>query len=129
MTESNKVRIDTNKGEIVILLYPEHTPETVANFKSYVNQGLYDGIIFHRVEENFIVQTGDPLTKDPKQQNLWGTGSVDHQLLGESEKRTPTGRLTTPDDVANVALYLCSSFSDQIQGQTIVIDGGYSILA
>ena len=50
-------------------------------------------------------------------------------LLTESKKRTPTGRLTTPDDVANVALYLCSPFSNQIQGQTIVIDGGYSIMA
>ena len=50
-------------------------------------------------------------------------------LLSESERRTPTGRLTTPEDVANVALYLCSSLSDQIQGQTIVIDGGYSIMA
>lgn len=50
-------------------------------------------------------------------------------LLTESERRTPTGRLTTPDDVANVALYLCSPFSNQIQGQTIVIDGGYSIMA
>ena len=51
------------------------------------------------------------------------------ELLDESRKRTPTGRLTTPDDIANVVLYLCSRFSDQIQGQTIVIDGGYSILA
>lgn len=50
-------------------------------------------------------------------------------IVHESQKRTPTGRLTTPDDVANVALYLCSPFSNQIQGQTIVIDGGYSILA
>ena len=50
-------------------------------------------------------------------------------LLTESERRTPTGRLTTPDDVANVALYLCSPLSNQIQGQTIVIDGGYSIMA
>lgn len=50
-------------------------------------------------------------------------------LLGESSKRTPTGRLTTPEDVANVVLYLCSPFAEQIQGQTIVVDGGYSILA
>ena len=50
-------------------------------------------------------------------------------IIGESERRTPTGRLTTPDDVANVVLYLCSPLSNQIQGQTIVIDGGYSILA
>ncbi len=51
------------------------------------------------------------------------------ELLDESVKRTPTGRLTTPDDVANVALYLCSEFSNQIQGQTLIIDGGYSIMA
>ncbi len=50
-------------------------------------------------------------------------------LLSESVRRTPTGRLTTPEDVANVVLYLCSPFSNQIQGQTIVIDGGYSIMA
>ncbi|MBN1479864.1 enoyl-[acyl-carrier-protein] reductase FabL [candidate division KSB1 bacterium] len=50
-------------------------------------------------------------------------------IIEESKKRTPTGRLTTPEDVANVALYLCSPFSNQIQGQTIVIDGGYSIVA
>lgn len=50
-------------------------------------------------------------------------------IIEESKKRTPTGRLTTPEDVANVVLYLCSPFSNQIQGQTIVIDGGYSIMA
>lgn len=50
-------------------------------------------------------------------------------IIGESERRTPTGRLTTPEDVANVVLYLCSPFADQIQGQTITVDGGYSILA
>lgn len=51
------------------------------------------------------------------------------QVIGESARRTPTGRLTTPEDVANVVLYLCSPFADQIQGQTITVDGGYSILA
>jgi len=50
-------------------------------------------------------------------------------ILSESERKTPTGRLTTPEDVANVALYLCCPLSNQIQGQTITIDGGYSIMA
>jgi enoyl-[acyl-carrier protein] reductase III len=50
-------------------------------------------------------------------------------IISESKRRTPTGRLTTPEDVANVVLYLCSPYSNQIQGQTIIIDGGYSILA
>lgn len=51
------------------------------------------------------------------------------QLLSESARRTPTGRLTTPEDVADAVLFLCSPFARQIQGQTIVVDGGYSILA
>ncbi|HPI73701.1 MAG TPA: enoyl-[acyl-carrier-protein] reductase FabL [bacterium] len=49
------------------------------------------------------------------------------QLLNHSAERTPTGRLTTPEDVADAVLFLCSGLSAQIQGQTIVIDGGYSI--
>lgn len=51
------------------------------------------------------------------------------QMLYASRAKTPTGRLTTPDDVANTVLFLCSHLATQIQGQTIVVDGGYSILA
>ncbi|NOY77399.1 MAG: enoyl-[acyl-carrier-protein] reductase FabL [Calditrichaeota bacterium] len=49
-------------------------------------------------------------------------------ILRESLKRTPAGRLTTPEDVANVAILLCSDLAKMIQGQTIIVDGGYSIL-
>lgn len=51
------------------------------------------------------------------------------QILDTALLRTPLGRLTTPEDVANVALFLCSDLSGMIQGQTIVVDGGYSIRA
>jgi enoyl-[acyl-carrier protein] reductase III len=51
------------------------------------------------------------------------------QILDGAIARTPLGRLTTPDDVANVALFLCSELAGMIQGQTIVVDGGYSIRA
>jgi enoyl-[acyl-carrier protein] reductase III len=51
------------------------------------------------------------------------------ELIQESKRRTPLGRLVTPDDVANVVLLLASPLADMIQGQTIVVDGGYSILA
>lgn len=51
------------------------------------------------------------------------------QILDGAIARTPLGRLTTPDDVANVALFLCSDLAGMIQGQTIVVDGGYSIRA
>jgi enoyl-[acyl-carrier protein] reductase III len=50
-------------------------------------------------------------------------------LLEESLKRTPAGRLVTPADVARVALFLCSPLSDMVQGQTLTVDGGYSVVA
>ena len=51
------------------------------------------------------------------------------QILDGALQRTPMGRLTTPEDVADVALFLCSELAAMIQGQTIVVDGGYSIRA
>ena len=51
------------------------------------------------------------------------------QMIEASQQKTPTGRLTLPEDVANIALFLCSDHANQIQGQTIIVDGGYSILA
>ena len=50
------------------------------------------------------------------------------ELIGSAKERTPSGRLTTPDDVADVILFLCNRCTDQIVGQTIIVDGGYSIL-
>ncbi|NOY57661.1 MAG: enoyl-[acyl-carrier-protein] reductase FabL [Calditrichaeota bacterium] len=50
------------------------------------------------------------------------------QLIQVSLEKTPSGRLTTPEDVANIVLFLCSPLAKQIQGQTIIVDGGYSIL-
>jgi enoyl-[acyl-carrier protein] reductase III len=51
------------------------------------------------------------------------------QLLDESARRTPAGRLITPQDVANTVVFLCTEFASMIHGQTILVDGGYSILA
>jgi enoyl-[acyl-carrier protein] reductase III len=51
------------------------------------------------------------------------------QLLEESMRKTPAGRLTEPDDVANIALFLASPVSSMVIGHTIVVDGGYSVLA
>ena len=58
---SNKVQIEMeNGGKITVELYPEKAPITVENFLSLVNRGFYNGLIFHRVIENFMIQGGDP---------------------------------------------------------------------
>lgn len=54
------VRIKTVKGDIVIKLYPETAPLTVSNFISLIEQDYYSGVIFHRREEGFVIQGGDP---------------------------------------------------------------------
>ncbi len=53
-----KVRLHTTQGDIVLELYPDKAPKTVANFLAYVNAGSYDGTIFHRVVPGFVVQGG-----------------------------------------------------------------------
>lgn len=60
-----KVKMETSKGTIIIELYPEKAPKSVANFLSYVNAGAYDGTIFHRVIKDFMNQGGG-FTQDYK---------------------------------------------------------------
>ena len=57
-TDSNTFLIETNRGNITIEVYPKQAPETVANFKAYVANGFYNGLIFHRVISNFMIQGG-----------------------------------------------------------------------
>ncbi len=64
-----KATIQTNKGEIQVELYEEKVPNTVANFVKLAESGFYDGIYFHRVIQDFMIQTGDPQAK--------GTAGVD----------------------------------------------------
>ena len=54
------VTMETNKGPIEIELYPEHAPKTVNNFVFLSREGFYDGIVFHRVIADFVIQGGDP---------------------------------------------------------------------
>lgn len=60
LSKSYSATLDTNHGEIVIEFDPERSPLTVNNFVFLANDGFYDGVIFHRVIENFMIQGGDP---------------------------------------------------------------------
>ncbi len=77
------VQITTTKGEFRVKLYRDKAPLTTLNFLNLVQDKFYDGIVFHRVIPGFMAQVGDPLTKDPDQKSLWGTGGPGYTIADE----------------------------------------------
>lgn len=75
--------LETNKGTIEIELYKDTMPITAGNFEKLVKEGYYDGIKFHRVIDGFMIQGGDPLTKDDSQMARWGTGGPGYSIPDE----------------------------------------------
>lgn len=87
-TNTNEVAvIDTSDGQMVIAFWPGVAPKTVANFKALARSGFYDGTCFHRIVKGFMIQGGDPLTKDPAKESQWGTGGPDHKTPPEISSR------------------------------------------
>lgn len=76
------VVLETAMGKVVAVLWPDEAPETVKNFKKLVNENFYDGTAFHRVIKNFLVQGGDPLSRDERNKNV-GTGGPGYQIKAE----------------------------------------------
>lgn len=79
MTE---VLIKTSKGNIKIALYNE-TPQHRDNFIKLVKEGYYDGVLFHRIIQGFMVQTGDPDSKNAKPGQMLGNGGPDYRIPAE----------------------------------------------
>ena len=78
------VIITMNSGTFFIEFFPEEAPNTVHNFLELVESGYYDGTVFHRIIPGFMIQGGDPNTKDPDvDQGLWGQGGPGHQINEE----------------------------------------------
>ena len=80
--------IKTTEGEMVIEFWPEVAPGHVENFKKLARQGFYDGTCFHRVIKGFMVQGGDPLTKDLSREDEWGTGGPGYRIKAEFNDRS-----------------------------------------
>lgn len=76
---STIVVLETTQGDIELQLYPDITPKTCENFVGLVNKGFYDGIIFHRIIKNFMIQGGDPTGTGRGGESLWG-GKFEDEL-------------------------------------------------
>ena len=76
--------IETSKGTIVADLYDTEVPGTVGNFEKLANSEFYDGTRFHRVIPNFMIQGGDPLSKEPGNPRV-GTGGPGYKIKCETQ--------------------------------------------
>jgi cyclophilin family peptidyl-prolyl cis-trans isomerase len=78
----------TSMGDFTISLDNTDTPITAGNFEKLASQGFYSGVRFHRVIAGFMIQTGDPLSKDDSQKALWGTGGPGYTFNDEIKPAT-----------------------------------------
>jgi peptidyl-prolyl cis-trans isomerase B (cyclophilin B) len=84
MSTSNEVAvIKTSEGEIVVQFWTDAAPNTIENFKKLARQGFYDGTIFHRIVKGFMIQGGDPNSKDPAKENSYGQGDPGYKIKAE----------------------------------------------
>ena len=84
MNSSNEVAvIKTSEGDMVLQFWTDAAPNTIENFKKLARQGFYDGTIFHRIIKQFMIQGGDPNSKDPAKEDSYGEGGPDHNIKAE----------------------------------------------
>ena len=84
MNSPNEVAvIKTSEGDMVVQFWTDAAPNTVENFKKLASQGFYDGTIFHRIVKGFMIQGGDPNSKDPTKENSYGEGGPGYNIKAE----------------------------------------------
>src|SRR5689334_12837311 len=114
--------IETTKGKLVLEFWPDVAPKTVENFKKLAKSGFYDGTAFHRIIKGFMIQGGDPLTKDPSKQEMWGTGDPGYKIDAEFNERPhvrgvlSVARSRDPNS-AGSQFFICLANADSLNRQ------------
>ena len=113
MNSSNEVAvIKTSEGDMVVQFWTDAAPDTIENFKKLARQGFYDGTIFHRIVKEFMIQGGDPNSKDPAKENSYGQGGPGYNIKAEfnnhSHDRGVVSMARGPDpDSAGSQFFIC----------------------
>src|SRR5215831_12890277 len=113
MNSSNEVAvIKTSEGEMVVQFWTDAAPNTIDNFKKLARQGFYDGTIFHRIVKGFMIQGGDPNSKDPAKENSYGQGGPGYNIKAEfndhGHQRGVISMARGPDpDSAGSQFFIC----------------------
>jgi peptidyl-prolyl cis-trans isomerase B (cyclophilin B) len=123
MSNSNEVAvIKTNEGEMVVEFWTDAAPNTIENFKKLARQGFYDGTIFHRIVKGFMIQGGDPNSKDTAKESSFGQGGPGYEIKAEfnnhSHDRGILSMARGPDpDSAGSQFFICLAPVRRLDGQ------------
>jgi peptidyl-prolyl cis-trans isomerase B (cyclophilin B) len=117
--------IETSRGTIIAELFDEEAPNTVANFEKLANSKFYDGTRFHRVISNFMIQGGDPYSRDPNDPRA-GTGGPGYTIKCETSRNVHkhvTGTLSMAHagkDTGGSQFFVCHSPQSHLDGKHTV---------
>lgn len=122
VTTNEVAVIKTSAGEMTVEFWSDVAPKTVENFKTLAKKGFYDGTAFHRIIKGFMVQGGDPLTKDPSAEARWGTGDPGYKIKGEfNDKQHVKGVLSMArsahPDSAGCQFFICLDAATHLNGK------------
>ena len=117
--------VKTSEGTMVLEFYPDLAPGHVENFKKLAKKGFYDGTCFHRVIKGFMIQGGDPNTKDESAKNSWGQGGPGYTIKAEfNAKHHARGILsmarTSDPNSAGSQFFICHGDAGFLDGQYTV---------
>ena len=125
--------INTTEGEMVIEFWTDAAPKTIENFKNLAKKGFYDGTCFHRVIKGFMIQGGDPLTKDPGKEDVWGTGDPGYKIKAEFNDHShergviSMARSANPDSAgSNFSSAMATRLKRPSSSRTIFLDHQYT---
>src|SRR5579864_90177 len=104
--------IKTSEGDMVVQFWTDAAPNTIENFKKLAKQGFYNGTIFHRIRKGFMIQGGDPNSKDPSKEDKYGEGGPGYKIKAEfndhSHERGVISMAREPDpDSAGSQFFIC----------------------
>jgi peptidyl-prolyl cis-trans isomerase B (cyclophilin B) len=112
----------TTEGDMVIEFWPDVAPKTVENFKTLAKKGFYDGTAFHRIMKGFMIQGGDPLSKDLSKVDHWGEGDPGYKIKAEFNDRPHVrgvismARSRDPDS-AGCQFFICHGTASSLDHQ------------
>ncbi|HEV2094994.1 MAG TPA: peptidylprolyl isomerase [Chthoniobacterales bacterium] len=121
-TPSEVAVIKTSDGEMVAEFWPEVAPKTVENFKKLARSGFYDGTAFHRIVKAFMIQGGDPLTKDLSKESRYGSGDPGYSIKAEfnnksHEKGVLSMARSSDPDSAGSQFFICLADARRLDHQ------------